>query len=448
MKEQVYKQALGKIKASDEFKERLIENMQREKDKENIVEINNKKKKILYALSAAAVICIILTAGWAVWASNKQSETAKVNKPGTENTDYKNVITFKDNESVTDDNSKLSVMTGWGGAGCEGFTAHDAKEVYSGNPWNKDSNIKTLPVFKNNIYVEPEEQKCYGKTLTKEQLLKIAKETVTKLNVNGKKVYTTPTKEELESYKKEKDLPPEKREYFEKQEKELSGKATGAKAEFDGGAVIVYGDGDIDIEFYCSLKIPDKYSFTFRKTNRKQAEEVLDYLLKKYKDVINMKSPKKSLFCDIDNEGNERFDYTAYEDCGSLTDRMLSYSCNTVQFFPDDNGKLSTIKIRKSDLSQKTGVYPIISTEEAERLLLDGHFQSSYIDVKISKKNISHVQLVYENSIYVKEIAPYYKFFIEGKNIDNKNGEKNFYVCYVPAVEGKYISNMPKYNDE
>ena len=43
---------------------------------------------------------------------------------------------------------------------------------------------------------------------------------------------------------------------------------------------------------------------------------------------------------------------------------------------------------------------------------------------------------------------PYYKFYVELPEDENRlgHGLKNYGIYYVPAVEGKYIENMPIYN--
>ena len=119
----------------------------------------------------------------------------------------------------------------------------------------------------------------------------------------------------------------------------------------------------------------------------------------------------------------------------------------SISFLPDDNGGLKEIEIGEKTIHEEIGIYPIISLEKAKQLLFNGKFQTTYIDVEPSAKNIAGVELMYRDSVYDKYLMPYYRFFIEYK-CNGKSDSKNYYVCYVPAVEEKYIENMPKWNGE
>jgi len=47
-----------------------------------------------------------------------------------------------------------------------------------------------------------------------------------------------------------------------------------------------------------------------------------------------------------------------------------------------------------------------------------------------------------------KIYLPYYKFYVELPELENRfgHGLKHYGIYYVPAVDGKYIKNMPVYN--
>ena len=460
MREDVYREAMGKIKATDEFKMNLIKKTQEaeENREKNVIEMHksNKCKKIIIPLAMAVAILICVIVGKEILSfKNNIKKPEVVNKveeqPNDDDYEDTNAIHFSDNEKATA-SSKLSVFTEWGGCGFEGYTERDFKKQISGNPWNKDCDIKTLPIFKNNSYVNQETQKWEGKRIPKDELEKKVEKTAKKLNVKLTKVYKTPTKEQLEEYKKDKNLHPDKRKYFEKQEKELSGTVDTVVGEFKGGTITANCHGGINVEFSPGIKLPKKYKFNLYNVTKKEAEDTLDYLLKKYRNITNIKSLEKSPVSNIGVDNREVFCYAANENLSrSLTDKILDYSIGgmsgSISFLPDDNGGLKEIEIGEKTIHEEIGIYPIISLEKAKQLLFNGKFQTTYIDVEPSAKNIAGVELMYRDSVYDKYLMPYYRFFIEYK-CNGKSDSKNYYVCYVPAVEEKYIENMPKWNGE
>lgn len=411
MREDVYREAMGKIKATDEFKMNLIKKMQEaeENREKNVIEMHksNKCKKIIIPLAMAVAILICVIVGKEILSfKNNIKKPEVVNKveeqPNDDDYEDTNAIHFSDNEKATA-SSKLSVFTEWGGCGSEGYTERDFKKQISGNPWNKDCDIKTLPIFKNNNYVNQETQKWEGKRIPKDELEKKVEKTAKRLNFKLTKIYKTPTKEQLEEYKKDKNLHPDKRKYFEKQEKELSGTVDTIVGEFKGGTITANCRGGINIEFSPGIKLPKKYKFNLYNVTKKEAEDTLDYPI------------------------------------GGMS--------GSISFLPDDNGGLKEIEIGEKTIHEEIGIYPIISLEKAKQLLFNGKFQITYIDVEPSAKNIAGVELMYRDSVYDKYLMPYYRFFIEYK-CNGKSDSKNYYVCYVPAVEEKYIENMPKWNGE
>ena len=59
---------------------------------------------------------------------------------------------------------------------------------------------------------------------------------------------------------------------------------------------------------------------------------------------------------------------------------------------------------------------------------------------------IAKVELVYRVGEYEKYYIPYYRFYVElpdAEYKENNNDTKTYGAYYVPAVEGRYISNMP-----
>lgn len=63
---------------------------------------------------------------------------------------------------------------------------------------------------------------------------------------------------------------------------------------------------------------------------------------------------------------------------------------------------------------------------------------------------VKKVELMYKVSYHTKVYMPYYEFYVElpQEELGTPNNINHYGLYYVPAVEGKYIENMPVYNGE
>ena len=196
-------------------------------------------------------------------------------------------------------------------------------------------------------------------------------------------------------------------------------------------------------EFENGVQLPDNYSFTYYETTEQQAKDVMEYLLAEYRSVVDMNSPALDLFGDYNIYGQRGFWFYAYENSGNLTDRIIGYNFNRVRFSPNDDGALWIIDRYKADLSQMIGEYPIITAREAKELLLQNRYISTVMEVLPGEEYIASVELVYRTDRYVEVFMPYYRFLVELPTMQVDNGLKTFGAYYVPAVESRYLTDMP-----
>jgi len=202
-------------------------------------------------------------------------------------------------------------------------------------------------------------------------------------------------------------------------------------------------NGQVRIFFENGVQLPNEYSFTYYDTSEQQANDVMQYLLEQYKPVVAMESPALDLFGDYDIDAQRSFDYDAYENSGSLTERILGYNFNRVSFAPNDDGVLWIIDRYSTDLSQKIGDYPIITAQEARELLLQKHYITTVPEELPDEEYIASVELIYRTGRHDEVFMPYYRFLVEMPTMQRDNGLKTFGAFYVPAVEEQYLSNMP-----
>lgn len=89
------------------------------------------------------------------------------------------------------------------------------------------------------------------------------------------------------------------------------------------------------------------------------------------------------------------------------------------------------------------GDYPIISTDEAYELLLEGHSITSVPYAITDTELIGKVELVYRSSNTEKTFLPYYRFYIELPEMRREDGLTDYGAYYVPAIQEEYIRNIP-----
>lgn len=133
---------------------------------------------------------------------------------------------------------------------------------------------------------------------------------------------------------------------------------------------------------------------------------------------------------------------------------MIIYAFDFARFTSDDEGNLKLIRLcHDSMVAEKVGDYPIITVDEAAKLLCDGHYITSvpmeYTGNEFPKlQDVAKVELVYRCGRSEGTWFPYYRFYIPLTGLIMKEGLTNYGAFYVPAVEEQYIANMPIYSGQ
>jgi len=199
-----------------------------------------------------------------------------------------------------------------------------------------------------------------------------------------------------------------------------------------------------DTSYSVGFPLPNGYSFAYDNTSYEQAMEITEYLFSEYGSFTGITEPGYNLFADYTYSGVLTRLYTAaFENAGSLTERVLNFNFSNIRFRASDMGGLGGISYTKTDLSQKVGDYPIITADEARQLLLDKHYITTVPEELPDEEYIAHVELIYRTSPRDTVFMPYYKFFVEMPTMQAENGLKTFGVFYVPAVRGEFLEKMP-----
>lgn len=290
------------------------------------------------------------------------------------------------------------------GQGSVGLMAYDISELVSANPWNEESTVNELPVFKNPLTYDEIYYTATGADPDKmnDLILTVA---------DSLGLDATP---------------------------EVHIKPSRLTMEQNGISIEVDHNMTATIRFEPALSIPSEYNFTYH-ASYEDTYAVAEYLKTEYSGLIGIENPQINIYGgDYNIYGQQGFDIGFYDAGGSETEQIINYNFNQVVFSCNDDGKLFIVRVFKPDLSQQVGVYPIISTDDAYKLLMAGEYLTSCPYEVSEAEYVKKVELVYGTGNYDEYFMPYYCFYVENPEMED-NGLKTYGTFYVPAVSGKYI---------
>lgn len=318
--------------------------------------------------------------------------------------------------------------------GFEGYLAHDVSELVNANPWNEKMNITALPVFENTYY---DKESGNPKKPDFEAMEQRLREVAERMGVDSRNAVIQnnyPTEDVIKDITEKfqsigQSVPPG---FFT---------PSCVYIVADGIEITVDSDLETRIDFKPSVSLPEKYNFSHY-ASFEEASSVAEYLKKEYKDLIKMEKPKTNVFGgDYTYSGEQGYQIEFFEGGGSAADSIINYNFNRVSFACDDSDSLFIARVTAPDLSEKIGNYPIITAEEARKLLKDGRYITT-ADKFPGGEYIRKTELVYRTDKYEKVYLPYYRILAELPQM--KSGDLNCYgAYYVPAVKEEYISDMP-----
>ncbi len=318
---------------------------------------------------------------------------------------------------------KLTISAESGGMGFEACLAYDISELANGNPWTVNSKLNTMPVYQNIPYYS---SGIASAGIGKEHMLELTEQAA---NALGMKI--TDIKydvNEKPGYKSEASL-------------DDHDVIWSVIAETATAKIAVTKSAMVTINFIEGLALPAEYYFKNEDISDEEAKSITDYLLERYAAFVSFDQPQKALFADYTFDGSRNRSYYAYDSAGSLTEQILNFNFNKVQFAPDDNGNLRLIrKSNQLTLAEKIGDYPIITAEEAAELLLNGNYFTSVPEKMPGEEYIVKTELVYRTANTNETFFPYYRFWVELIDLQRENGLKTYGAYYVPAVEQKYLN--------
>lgn len=326
---------------------------------------------------------------------------------------------------------------GAGGMGYEGYMAYDVSELVSANPWQEGTQLSTLPVYQNPLFYDENSTPSGLDFPAMEALLRqvadglgLDSSTLVVTDNSPSEEYKAAVREKVAAVGEE--LPEG---YFD---------PTAVMAEAEGIKLEVDSTFTAEIRFEPAIALPAEYNFTHF-ASYDDVQKVAQYLQNQYPGLLGqMKEPRLNITGgDYNIYGEQGYYIEFFDGAGSQTEQIVNFNFRRVVFHCDDEGKLFLARVFWPQLSQKVGDYPIISAEEARELLLEGHYTTSVPYELPGEQYIAKVELIYRTSSYEAYHLPYYRFYVELPEEQREHGLKDYGAYYVPAVESRYIANMP-----
>lgn len=325
-----------------------------------------------------------------------------------------------------------------GGMGYEGYMAHDVSELVSGSPWTEEANLTTLPVFEN-----PKATDRVGKpedSADTNDLHAILVDTAARLGIAESELVITDNgvseqerQEILDKYQQVGDNPPPDS-FFA---------PTAVIGTAEGITIRAERTLGIEISFEPALSLPDTLTFAEYEASYQNMESVAAWLSEEYASLLNMEKPAAAI-CggDCNIYGQRSYQVGLYEGAGSIEAQLIAYHFKRADFVFDAEGRLWFIRLPQPDLTHVVGDYPLVTPEQAESLLIEGHYVTSVPYEMPGQNYIARVELCYRNDPWNSIFLPYYRFLVELPE-EKYEDRKTYGIYYVPAVEGRYLSNMP-----
>lgn len=333
-------------------------------------------------------------------------------------------------DSPPDESSELPLLNAQfegGDMGFEGLMLFDISESGTANPWTKNMVLETLPVYENLAYTDASGLPVY---LSENELLGIAEGIAARLNAD---IIST--------------------EYDRVDTAQLSpntrlsgGEAYRLTAKTREYTILVSGNGDAVVEFNTQGVLFSDY------TSENEAKTIIGTLLEKYASLLSVDEPVIYTWCDYTFTGEQRRRYCVYENDTDPVQKILNYNFSLISLTPsEEGGELLNVSFQNSlSCADKIGDYPIISSDAAREMLLNGEYittvPSEYLhDTGISEEMIAKEELVYRTGNANEIFMPYYRYYIELKErgVEMADGLKSYGVYYVPAVSAEYLLDFP-----
>lgn len=312
--------------------------------------------------------------------------------------------------------------------GYEGHMWHDISEYSSGSPWKTEMELTALPVFRNGSY--DASGAGIPKGMTREEMTELLNQISGKLDLK--------VLDFQEEYSPD---------YSTEGNPDV---LTEIRAVTDYGEITVRADGAVSYDLPDEgFEIPKEY-FAGVQASDEEVRNTIEFLSNQYTKLLGFEEIAPVSWGEYTFSGEFfRRRFFAYDSSGDDVTDLLNYYFNQTDFLINFDGRLSGIRINHGlSLAEKIDDYPIISVEDAINHLLEGNYQTTVSYEMPEREAIAKIELGYRTGPLEETFLPYYIFYIllpQDSDVELADGLNMYGVYYVPAIEGKYIENMPVY---
>ena len=458
-----YREELNRLVLSDEFKNETIRLMKEKA--ENAPAASRPKsitfpRKITAAVAAAAVAVITISAAGMYAMGNMQASSAEtadaaafssnntesLKEEGIDACEQKQVYTIADaqplaksapDEKAMYDAGPVTYNMSYGGMGYEGYTVYDVNSldipvysvgeepeslpVYVFSPLSPQRSVESAEKILNSVDIEmPQAKYIWTRSVYRQ---------------DGQ-LYTTET---AVTY----DLSAPGDDYVLYS---ISGNILNSGG-VEGKFNIFSTEGRMRISFEENLSVSDDVSDILR-----QAHENYSGLFDSTDEIVYS-------WYDYTFSGeinNHIYSYQASDDYGENLFNATVNNTGISQVYSSENAADNAVYF---DIAlpcyTKTSDLPAITYSEALGLLYEGNYYSSYTAEISESTEVDHIEMVYLTPEYNAEIPgytgcslPFYKFYIKvpGSEKETAYGiTKEYYTCYVCAINPEYVQLDEKY---
>lgn len=292
--------------------------------------------------------------------------------------------------------TQISCSIYFDGMGYEGTDELSLSNSQDINPWNENTQLETLPVYKNLCYNGGELGQTYFNVL---ELKKQAEELADKLGVHyARTQISISNSDEVNNF----------------------------TIETDKGTIRAF---------------PKSSNITVSKNNSFLIEKHMQSAFEMYNDGETV----SGIYTEYSIDGELLIRETrTYCKTGNITDDIISFNMHS--HYLTENGNYITG--RSDDYlkgTEKMGDYPVISLQEAKQKLLKGDYVSSADESnveggKITEDVIEKVDLIYYTTGNQEYYLPFYRFYVKySQGANDIQAYAYFYVC---AVSEEYTDGI------
>lgn len=318
--------------------------------------------------------------------------------------------------------------------------ASDINNLAQNNPWNEDTELTTLPIFKSNEKMLNLSSSGYYNEEELTQMLENVAKALGVTFAESQIYYDTPYDD------------PENEE--ESMPEYISADCGNEEYGADSLYVSVSGNGAVSVMFNESLELPEEYLYDIE--DNEGAEKALSYIKDRFKNLLQFKNPVLNTYISREDTDWKSREYTIYNGSEDIVESILNYNLARASVSIYD-GKLIRIDLYNSlCTSDCIGEYPVISLEKAREMLLQGKYLKRFPDSffknsQLKEEDVKKAELIYSpvwGGDWDQYLKPYYCFYVELEPLSYLEGSglKTYGEVYVPAIEPEYIKSNNDYS--